>query len=114
MPKTQMDQSETRPTTFFKAQPTTSPTKQNPDFQAKELLSKPGSHLSKMSVQSGNQIAQPEPVQHMPCSPGHYQPTSRSLQAHLMHLPQIATSETKRIGMIEVGHKKEAPTMDLG
>eukprot|EP00064_Thunnus_orientalis_P015361 superscaffoldBa00002836_g15413 len=37
-----------------------------------------------------------------------------SLQAPLLHLPQIATSDTKRIGRIGVGHKKEAVTMDLG
>lgn len=118
MPKTQMDQAKSRPTTFPNVQPTlpplTSPPMQNPDFQAKELLFEPGSHLSKMSIQLGNQIAQPEPVQHMPHSPANPQPTSRSLEAPLLHLPQIATSETKRIGRIEVGHTKEALTKDLG
>ncbi|XP_044197161.1 uncharacterized protein ehbp1l1a isoform X10 [Thunnus albacares] len=119
MPKTKMDQAESRPTmTFPNVQPTlppfTSPPMQNPDFQVKELLSNPRSHLSKMSFQLGNQIAQPEPVQHMPLSPANPLPISRSLQAPLLHLPQIATSDTKRIGRIGVGHKKEAVTMDLG
>ncbi|XP_067435299.1 uncharacterized protein ehbp1l1a isoform X9 [Thunnus thynnus] len=119
MPKTKMDQAESRPTmTFPNVQPTlppfTSPPMQNPDFQVKELLSNPRSHLSKMSFQLGNQIAQPEPVQHMPLSPANPLPISRSLQASLLHLPQIATSDTKRIGRIGVGHKKEAVTMDLG
>ncbi|XP_042256472.1 uncharacterized protein ehbp1l1a isoform X2 [Thunnus maccoyii] len=119
MPKTKMDQAESRPTmTFPNVQPTlppfTSPPMQNPDFEVKELLSNPRSHLSEMSFQLGNQIAQPEPVQHMPLSPANPLPISRSLQAPLLHLPQIATSDTKRIGRIGVGHKKEAVTMDLG
>lgn len=118
MPKTQMDQTESRPTrTFPNVQatlpPFTSAPMQNPDFQVKEL-SKTRSHLSKMSIHLGNQIAQPEPPQHMPLPPANPQPTSRSPQAPLLHLPEVDTSGTKPIGRIGVGHKKEAVTMDLG
>ncbi|XP_071334287.1 uncharacterized protein ehbp1l1a isoform X9 [Trachinotus anak] len=126
MPKTQMDQPESRPTrTFPNVKPTLPPypavPMQNPDFHdpastsVKELLVQPRSHLTKMSIQLGNTITQPEPVQHKLHSPTDPQPTSRSLQGPLLHLPQIATtSDTKPIGRIGMAHKKEAVTMDLG
>ncbi|XP_037615260.1 uncharacterized protein ehbp1l1a isoform X4 [Sebastes umbrosus] len=112
MPKTQMDQTESRPTrTFPNSQPTLPPFSSAPK-QNQELLVQPRSHLSKMTIQLGNPVAQPEPVQYKPLSPSNPQPTSRSLQGPLLHLPQIAkTSDTKPIG---VAHKKEAVTMDLG
>ncbi|XP_039677919.1 uncharacterized protein ehbp1l1a isoform X4 [Perca fluviatilis] len=126
MPKTQMDQTESRPTrTFSNIQPTfppfTSAPMQNPDFQdqcrsasVKELLVKPRCHISTMSIQLGDLITQPEPVQHIPLSPTNPQPTSRSLQGPSMRLPQMARFDTKPIGRIGVAHKKEALTMDLG
>lgn len=115
MPKTQMDQTESRPTrTFPNSQPTLPPLTSAPK-QNQELLVQPRSHLSKMTIQLGNPIAQPEPVQYKPLSPSNPQPTSRSLQEPLLHLPQIAkTSDTKLIGRIGVAHKKEAVTMDSG
>lgn len=124
MPKTQMDQSESKPTrTIPDAQPTpppfTSSHKNNPDFQdhtsasVSELLLKPRTHLSKTSIQLGDPIAQP--VQRKLLSPTKPQPASRSLQAPFLQLSQIATSsDTKPIGRIAVFHKKEAVTMDLG
>ncbi len=124
MPKTKMDQTELSSTRIFpNVQPTlppfTSAPKQNPDFQdhtsasVKELLVKPQSHLSKMSIKLGNPIAQPEADQHIPLSPTNPQLTSRLLQRPLLHLPQIATtSDTKPIGGIEVACKKE--TVVLG
>ncbi|XP_035531308.1 uncharacterized protein LOC118338169 isoform X3 [Morone saxatilis] len=122
--KTQMDQTESRPArTFPNVQPTrvTCSLKQNPDFQdpasasVKELLFKPRSHVSKMSIQLGNPVAEPEPVQREALSPTNPEPTSISLQGPLLHLPQIATTfDTKPIGRIAVAHKKEAVTMDLG
>ncbi|XP_034712555.1 uncharacterized protein ehbp1l1a isoform X3 [Etheostoma cragini] len=126
MPKTKMDQTESRPTkTFPNIQPTyppfTSAPKQNPDFQdqcrsasVKELVVNPRSHLSTMSIQLGDLIAQPGPVQPIPLSPTNPQPTSSSLQGPLLHLPQMARFDTKLIGRIGVAHKKEALTMDLG
>ncbi|XP_029311069.1 uncharacterized protein ehbp1l1a isoform X1 [Cottoperca gobio] len=123
MPKTRMDQTESRPTMIFPNIQSTQPPimfapVQNPDFQdytsasVKEILVNPRSPLSKMSIQLGNPIAQPEPVQHIPLSPTNPQPTSRLLQGPLLHLPQITTtSDTKPIG---VAHKKEAVTMDSG
>lgn len=126
MPKTQMDQSESKPTrTIPDAQPTpppfTSSHKNNLDFQdhtsasVNELLLKPRTHLSKTSIQLGDPIAQPEPVQRKLLSPTKPQPASRSLQAPFLQLSQIATSsDTKPIGRIAVFHKKEAVTMDLG
>ncbi|XP_049425538.1 uncharacterized protein ehbp1l1a isoform X4 [Epinephelus fuscoguttatus] len=125
MPKTQMDQTESRPgRTFPNIQPTfppfTSASKQNPDFQdstsasVKEPLVNPRSHLSKMSIQLGNPIAQPESAQHLPLSPSNPQPT-RSLQEPLLHLPQTATTtDTKPLRRIGVAHKKEAVAMDSG
>lgn len=67
-----------------------------------------------MSIQLGDLIAQPEPVQHIPLSPTNPQPTSRSLQGPSLHLPQMARIDTKPIGRIGVAHKKETLTMDLG
>lgn len=125
MPKKQMDQAESRPTrTFPNVQPTlptyTSAPKQNPDFHnptstsVNELLVKPRSHLSKMSIQLGNPVAQLEPVQHIPHSSTNPQPTSRSLQVPLLHLPRIATtSDTKPVGRIGMAHRKEAISLDL-
>ncbi|XP_051285534.1 uncharacterized protein ehbp1l1a isoform X3 [Dicentrarchus labrax] len=124
-PKTQMDQTESRPArTFPNVQPTLPPftcsLKQNPDFQdpasasVKELLFKPRSHVSKMSIRLGNLVAEPEPVQREALSPTNPEPTSISLQGPLLHLPHIATTfDTKPIGRI-AAHKKEAVTMDLG
>lgn len=121
-----MDQTELKPTRIFpNVQPTLPPSSSEPklnhDFQdhtsasVKELLVKPKSHLSKMSIKLGNPIAQPEPDQHIPLSPTDPKLTSRLLQQPLLHLPQIATtSDTKPIGRIEVVHKKEAVTKDLG
>ncbi|XP_032400285.1 uncharacterized protein ehbp1l1a isoform X3 [Etheostoma spectabile] len=126
MPKTQMDQTESRPTrTVPNIQPTfppfTSTPQQNPDFQdqcrsasVKELVVNPRSHMSTMSIQLRDLIAQPEPVQHIPLSPTNPQPTSSSLQGPFLHLPQMARFDTKLIGRIGVAHKKEALTMDLG
>ncbi|XP_049922741.1 EH domain-binding protein 1-like protein 1 isoform X8 [Epinephelus moara] len=125
MPKTQMDQTESRPgRTFPNIQPTfppfTSASKQNPDFQdstsasVKEPLVNPRSHLSKMSIQLGNPIAQPESARRLPLSPSNPQPT-RSLQEPLLHLPQTATTtDTKPLRRIGVAHKKEAVAMDSG
>ncbi|XP_026184659.1 uncharacterized protein ehbp1l1a isoform X3 [Mastacembelus armatus] len=124
MPKTQMDQTESSSTRVLsKVQPTlppyTSASKQIPAIHnatftsVKEPLVEPRSHLSKMPVQLGNPVAQPEPVQHISLSPTITQPTSRSLQAPLLHLPQIATSDTKPIGKIGVTHKKDV-TKELG
>ncbi|XP_036967841.1 uncharacterized protein ehbp1l1a isoform X2 [Acanthopagrus latus] len=123
MPKPHVDETESRPKRTFpniqSALPPISSHKQNPDFQdhtsasAKEPLLKPRSHLSKMSIQLGNPIAHPEPVQYKPLSPTKPQPTSRSLQGPVLHLPSIATPpESKLIGRI--AHKKEAVSMDLG
>ncbi|XP_027139679.1 uncharacterized protein ehbp1l1a isoform X3 [Larimichthys crocea] len=126
MPKTQMGQTESKPPrTFPNVQPTlpsfTSSHMKNPDFQdhtsasVKELLCKPRSHSSKMSIQLGNPVAQPESVQYKPPVPPKPHPTSRSLQGPLLHLPQIATtSGTKPIRRIAVANKKEADTMDSG
>lgn len=126
MPKTQIDQTESRPTrTFPYVQPTlpplTSSHKQKPDIQDhtsatdKELLLKPRSHLSKISIQLGNSVAQQESDQHKLSSPTKLQPDSRSLQEPLMNLPQIAaTPDKKPIGRTAVAEKKEAVTMDLG
>nr|XP_046236312.1 uncharacterized protein ehbp1l1a isoform X3 [Scatophagus argus] len=86
-PKTQMDQTESKPArTLPHVQPTfppfTSSNKQSLDFQdqtsasVKEDLLKPRSHFSKMSIQLGNPVAQPEPVQHNPLPPIKPQPTS--------------------------------------
>ncbi|KAL7375270.1 hypothetical protein ABVT39_014511 [Epinephelus coioides] len=125
MPKTQMDQTESRQgRTFPNIQPTfppfTSASKQNPDFQdstsasVKEPLVNPRSHLSKMSIQLGNPLAQPESAQRLPLSPSNPQPT-RSLQEPLLHLPQTATTtDTKPLRRIGVAHKKEAVAMDSG
>ena len=124
MPKTQMDETEPRPKrTFPNIQPTLPPfpsePKQNPDFQdntsasVEEHLVKPRSHFSRVSIKLGNPVAQPEPAQ--PLSPTNSEPTSRSLQGPLLHMPQFATvSDTKPIGRIGMAHKKEALTMDLG
>ncbi|XP_040887350.1 uncharacterized protein ehbp1l1a isoform X2 [Toxotes jaculatrix] len=125
MPKTQTDQTESRPTrTFPSIQPTFPPYASTPnqtsDFHdptstSVKVLVKPRSHLSKMSIQLGNPVAEPKPVQHTPHSPANPQPTSRSIQGPFLHLPEIATtSDTKPIGRIEMAHKKEATTMDLG
>ncbi|TKS92541.1 Ras-related protein [Collichthys lucidus] len=126
MPKTQMGQTDSKPPrTFPNVQPTlpffTSSHMKNPDFQdhtpasVKELLCKPRSHLSKMSIQLGNPVAQPESVQYKPPVPPKPHPTSRSLQGPLLHLSQIATtSGTKPIRRIAVANKKEAVTMDSG
>ncbi|XP_038586015.1 uncharacterized protein ehbp1l1a isoform X3 [Micropterus salmoides] len=125
MPKTQMDQTGSRPTrTFPNVQPALIPfnsaPKQNPHFQdhtsasVKDILVNPRSHLSKMSIQLGNPIAQPEADRITPLSPDP-QPTSILLQEPLLHLPQIsATSDTKPIGRIGVAQNKEVRTMDLG
>lgn len=118
MPKTQMDQTESRPTrTFPHVQPTlppfTSSHKQNPDFQdhtsdsVQEL--KPRSHSSKMSIQLGSPTAQTEPVQGKPLSPIKLQPTSRSPKGPLLHSPQIATTSGKR-----KKKAKKAVTVDVG
>lgn len=125
MPKTQMDQTESKPTRPMPdaqpaLQPFNSSHKQNPDFQdhttfsVNELLLKPRTHLSKKTIQLGHPIAQPDPVQRNLFTPTKPQPTSRSLQAPLLHLSQIATtSDTKTIGRTAVAHKK-AVTLDLG
>uniref|UniRef100_A0A3Q3FXU1 C2 NT-type domain-containing protein n=1 Tax=Labrus bergylta TaxID=56723 RepID=A0A3Q3FXU1_9LABR len=128
MPKTQMDQTESRPTrTFPIVQPTvppfhfTSSTMRNPDLQDhtsasdKELSHKSRGHQSKMSIQLVNTIVQPEPVEHTPVSPTKLQPTSRSLQGPLLHLPKTAAiSDTKTVSRIGVGQNKESATMDDG
>ncbi|XP_060887483.1 uncharacterized protein ehbp1l1a isoform X2 [Labrus mixtus] len=128
MPKTQMDQTESRPTrTFPIVQPTvppfhfTSSTTRNPDLQDhtsasdKELSHKSRGHQSKMSIQLVNTIVQPEPVEHTPVSPTKLQPTSRSLQGPLLHLPKTAAiSDTKTVSRIGVGQNKESATMDDG
>lgn len=126
MPKTQINQTESRQTrTFPNTQPThpplTSSHKQNPDIQDqtsdtdKELLLEPRSHLSKISIQLGNSVAHQESDQHKLPAPTKHQPDSRSLQEPLLNLPQItATSDSKPIGRTAVAEKKEAVTMDLG
>ncbi len=126
MPKTQMEQTESKPAkAFLNVQPTlpplTSSHKQILDIQdhtsdtEKELLLKPRSHLSKGSPQSGNLNAQRESDQHKLPSPTELQPTSRSLQGPSLHLPQIATtSDTKPIGRTAMTGKKGAVTKDLG
>ncbi|KAI9545750.1 hypothetical protein NQZ68_033882 [Dissostichus eleginoides] len=124
MPTTKMDQTESLPTMKLpQIQPTVPPSltapKQNPDPQVntsasvKEVLDNPRSHKkSKISIQLGNPIAQPELVKNVPFTPTNPQPTSRSLQGALLPFPQTAaTSDTKAI---EVTLKKEAVTMDLG
>lgn len=124
MPTTKMDQTESLPTMKLpRIQPTVPPSltapKQNPDPQVntsasvKEALDNPRSHKkSKISIQIGNPIAQPELVTNVPFTPTSPQPTSRSLQGALLHFPQTAaTSDTKAI---EVTLKKEAVPMDLG
>lgn len=119
MPKTQMDQTESKPTrTIPDIQPALPPfislQKINSDFQdntsasVNELLITPRTHVSKTSIQLGNPKVQPEPIQHKP------RPTCRSLQ-QASHSPQIATtSDTKSIGRIAGSHEKDALTMDLG
>ena len=126
IPRTQMDQTESRPSRILPNIQPTLPTyasspRESPDFHdptstsVKELLIKPMSHLSKMSIQLGNPMAQSEPAPHILHSPTNPQPTSRSLQEPFLHMPQIATtSDTKPIVRIEVAHKKEAVTMDCG
>lgn len=115
MPKTQMDQTETRPTrTFPNIQytppPYASASKHNPGFRdptstsVKDLLVKPRSHLSEKSIQLGNPIAQPT----------NSQPISRSLQGPLLPMSHIATSDTKLIPKIGVAHIKEAVAVELG
>lgn len=115
MPKTQMDQTDSRPTrTFPNIQtappPYASASKQNPDFHdptstsVEELLVKPRSNLFKKSIQLVNPIAQPTDPHH----------SYRSLQGPLLPLSQTATSETKKIPNIGVAHIKEAVTMELG
>ncbi|XP_033986723.1 uncharacterized protein ehbp1l1a isoform X2 [Trematomus bernacchii] len=124
MPTTKMDQTESLPTMKLpQIQPTVPPSltapKQYPDPQVntsasvREVLDNPRSHKkSKISIQLGNPIAQPELVKNVPFTPTNPQPTSRSLQGALLHFPQTAaTSDTKAI---EVTLKKEAVTMDLG
>ncbi|XP_033961379.1 EH domain-binding protein 1 isoform X2 [Pseudochaenichthys georgianus] len=124
MPTTKMDQTESLPTMKLpRIQPTVPPSltapKQNPDPQVntsasvKEALDNPRSHKkSKISIQIGNPIAQPELVTNVPFTPTSPQPTSRSLQGALLHFPQTAaTSDTKAR---EVTLRKEAVTMDLG
>ncbi|XP_035810133.2 uncharacterized protein ehbp1l1a isoform X4 [Amphiprion ocellaris] len=125
MPKTQKDQTESRPTRTYAIvrpalPPFTSAPKQNPDFHdpastsIKELLVKPRSHLSQMSIQLGNPIAQPEPAQPIALSPTNTQPTLTSPQEPLLYLPEMATnSDTKLIGGT-IALKKEALTMNLG
>lgn len=123
MPKPQVDETESKQKRTFpnilSTHPPISSHKHNCDFQdhtsasAKEPLLKPRSHLSKMSIQLGNPIAHPEPVQFKPLPPTKPQPTSRSLQGPVLHLPPIATPpESKLIG--RRAYKKEAVSMDLG
>lgn len=114
MPKTQMDQTESKPTrTITDIQPALLPLI-NPDFQdntsasVNEPLITPRTHLSVTSIQLENPKVRPEPIQHKP------RPTPRSLQ-QTSHLPQIATtSDTKSVGRIAGFHEKDALTMDLG
>ncbi|XP_042368741.1 uncharacterized protein ehbp1l1a isoform X1 [Plectropomus leopardus] len=126
MPKTQMEQTESKQIRMLpNIQPTlppfTSAPKQNPDTQeytsasAKGPPVKPRSHLSKMSIQLGNQIAEPESTQHKSLSPTNSQPSSRSLEEPLLHSPLTAkTTDTKPIRRIGAFHKKEAITMVSG
>lgn len=125
MPKTQMDQNESKPTrTIPDIQPALPPFitlhKINPDLQdntstsVNELLITPRTHLSKTSIQLGNPKVQPEPIQHILLSPTKSRPTPRSVQQS-SHLPQMATtSDTKSVGSIAGSHEKDAVTMDLG
>ncbi|KAL6118882.1 uncharacterized protein ACO6RY_03582 [Pungitius sinensis] len=119
MPKTQMNQTDSRPTTtFLSIQPTvlpfTSAPKLNRDYQEYSCASVKGplvqsrSHLSMKSIQiRKNSFSQLEPNHQI--SPSNPKPTSRPLQGPLLPSSQIATgSDTKPIG---VASKK---TVDLG
>ncbi|XP_019955743.2 uncharacterized protein ehbp1l1a isoform X3 [Paralichthys olivaceus] len=126
MPKTQTDQTESRvkriyPNIQETLPPHLSGTKQNPDIHdptstsIKEPLVTSRSHLSKMPIQLGSPITQPESVQHTHHSPFNPQSNSKSLQGPLLHLHETATtSDTKPILRIGLTHKKEPITKDFG
>nr|XP_019955745.1 PREDICTED: uncharacterized protein LOC109637663 isoform X6 [Paralichthys olivaceus] len=126
MPKTQTDQTESRvkriyPNIQETLPPHLSGTKQNPDIHdptstsIKEPLVTSRSHLSKMPIQLGSPITQPESVQHTHHSPLTPQSNSKSLQGPLLHLHETATtSDTKPILRIGLTHKKEPITKDFG
>ncbi|XP_030017637.1 uncharacterized protein ehbp1l1a isoform X2 [Sphaeramia orbicularis] len=123
MSKTQMKQTKSRKTrASSNIQPTLHPRtftpKPNPDVNdstsstsENKRLVQPTFHMSKMSVQIGNPIAQPDLGHHVPLSATQSQHTSGSQQP-LLNLPQIAT--TKPIMAIGDARKKEVVTMDLG
>lgn len=125
MPKTQMEQTESKPTRPMPdiqqaLQPSNFSHKQNPDFQDRatfsvnKLLPEPRTHLSKKTIQLGHPMSQPKHIQHNLFTPTKPPPASRALQEPVLHLSQIATtSDTKTIGRIAAAHKK-AVTMDLG
>lgn len=125
MPKKQKDQTKLMPTrTPTSIQPPlpayNSAPKQNPDFNdptptsVKKPLVKPTNHLSQMSIQLGNSVAQVLPGQPISLSPANSEPPLGSLQRHLLH-QSTAMSDSKLIDRrTEVEHKKGALTMDLG
>ncbi|XP_008283394.1 uncharacterized protein ehbp1l1a isoform X2 [Stegastes partitus] len=123
MPKTQTDQTELRSTSAIvrpTLPPFTSTPEQNLDFHdptptsVKERLVKPRSHLSQMSIQLGNPIAQPEPVQPIALSSTNRQPTLTPSQEPLLYLPEAATNSDSKLTGGTIALKKEALTMDLG
>ncbi|XP_037333981.2 uncharacterized protein ehbp1l1a isoform X3 [Pungitius pungitius] len=114
MPKTQMNQTDSRPTTtFLSIQPTALPFTSAPKLNrasVKGPLVQSRSHLSMKSIQLENSLSQLEPNHQI--SPSNPKPTCRPLQGLLLPSSQIATgSDTKPIA---VASKKEAVTVDLG
>ncbi|XP_077355183.1 uncharacterized protein ehbp1l1a isoform X2 [Festucalex cinctus] len=65
---------------------------------------KPQSHLSKMSIQLGNQVAKGQPVAPFSSAPQH---TSSDFQTRMLHSPQMTTDTTCE-GEIGGGHREEA------
>lgn len=112
LPKTQMDQKESRPTRTFPNIQTTHPpcASANPNFyyptptSVEEYLVKPKSNMFKKSIQLGNSVAPPTDPHH----------SYRSLQGTLLPLSQIATPETKILPKTGVVHITEAVTVELG